>query len=131
MLDFENQEIIICGKQCIPALPEGEGAAAVNKPRKKWLHDNVKSIDSTKVEPPKSWRHPITIEEVEDDDAIHMNTKSKLSNNSTYILKDNSDDEQILFDRMEIKTNRKHEKSKVDRNTPEEIPARGGGCKDP
>jgi len=35
MLDFENQEIVIRGKQRIPALPEGEGAAAVNKPRKK------------------------------------------------------------------------------------------------
>ena len=35
MLDFENQEIIIRGKQRISALPEGEGAAAVNKPRKK------------------------------------------------------------------------------------------------
>jgi len=35
MLDFENQEIVICGKLRIPALPKGEGAAAVNKPRKK------------------------------------------------------------------------------------------------
>ena len=24
-LDFESQEIMICGKLCIPALPEGEG----------------------------------------------------------------------------------------------------------
>jgi len=35
MLDFKNQEIIICGKQRIPALPEGEGAAMVNTPWKK------------------------------------------------------------------------------------------------
>jgi hypothetical protein len=39
-----------------------------------------------------------------------MNTKPKLSQDSTYILKDNSDDEQILFDRIEVKTTHKHEK---------------------
>jgi Retroviral aspartyl protease len=31
-LDFKTQEIIICGKLCIPALPEGEGEAAA-KPK--------------------------------------------------------------------------------------------------
>ena len=55
-----------------------------------------------------------------------MNAKPKLSNDSTYILEDDSDDKQILFDRMEIKTNRRHEKSKVDRSTPEEIPVSTG-----
>jgi len=51
----------------------------------------VKSIDSTKVEPPKSRQHPVTIEEVEDNDARCMNAKPKLSNDSTYILEDDSD----------------------------------------
>ena len=35
MLDFENQEIVIRGKQHIPALPKGEGAAVVNTPWRK------------------------------------------------------------------------------------------------
>jgi hypothetical protein len=36
MLDFNHDEIIICGKQRIPALPEGEGVAVGGKmpPRK-------------------------------------------------------------------------------------------------
>ncbi|KIM72172.1 hypothetical protein PILCRDRAFT_16386 [Piloderma croceum F 1598] len=35
MLDFDHNEIVICGKMCIPALPKGEGAAvANNSPRK-------------------------------------------------------------------------------------------------
>jgi len=55
-----------------------------------------------------------------------MNAKPKLSNDSTYILEDDSDDEQILFDHMEIKTNHKDEKSKVNKNTPEEIPVSTG-----
>jgi len=66
-------------------------------------------------------RHPVMIEEIEDNDARRMNTKPKLSNDSTYIPEDNSDDKQILFDHMEIKTNCKHKKSKVNKNTPEEI----------
>jgi len=31
MLDFNHNEIVICGKQRIPALPEGEGAAVASK----------------------------------------------------------------------------------------------------
>jgi hypothetical protein len=55
-----------------------------------------------------------------------MNTKPKLSKDSAYILEDNSDDEQILFDCMDIKTNCKNEKSKVNSNTPEAIPVSAG-----
>jgi len=75
----------------------------------------TKSNQSTqqKLRPPKSRQHPVTIEEVEDNDARCMNAKPKLSNDSTYILEDDSDNKQILFDRIEVKTNRKHEKSKV------------------
>ncbi|KIM74949.1 hypothetical protein PILCRDRAFT_14012 [Piloderma croceum F 1598] len=39
-----------------------------------------------------------------------MNTKQKLSQDSTYILEDDSDDEQIVFDHIDTKTTRKHEK---------------------
>jgi hypothetical protein len=39
-----------------------------------------------------------------------MNTKQKLSQDSTYILEDDSNDEQIVFDRIDTKTTHKHEK---------------------
>ena len=32
-LDFEHQEIVICGRLCIPALPEGEGKAEEKPPK--------------------------------------------------------------------------------------------------
>jgi hypothetical protein len=34
-LDFEMHEIVIWGKHCITALPEGEGAEMANKPSRK------------------------------------------------------------------------------------------------
>ena len=48
------------------------------------------------------------IEDVEDEDIQRMNTKLKLSSDSTHIMED-SDDEQIMFDRMEEKKPRKSE----------------------
>ncbi|KIM82398.1 hypothetical protein PILCRDRAFT_7799 [Piloderma croceum F 1598] len=58
-------------------------------------------IDSTNVEPLKSRRSPITIEEIEDED-VH-------------------DDKQIVFDRIDTKTTRKHEKSNK-QNTHKDVP---------
>ena len=70
-LDFQFQNIVIHRKLHIPTLPEGEGASAM-KPiwHGKWLHGQEQQAEesSTHVEPPKSWRNPITIEEVEDND---------------------------------------------------------------
>jgi len=55
-------------------------------------------------------RNPVTIEEIDDEDVQRMNTKPKLSQDSTNILEDDSDDEQILFDRIDTKTTLKSEK---------------------
>ena len=56
-----------------------------------------------------------------------MNTKPKLSNDSTHIMED-SDDEQIMFDRMEEKKPRKSEGLKKDNlnESFKEIPIRTG-----
>jgi len=52
-----------------------------------------------------------------------MNTKKKLSSDSTYILEDDSDDEQIVFDRTEYKKPRKDETPKKHpKGTPKDIP---------
>ncbi|KIM72367.1 hypothetical protein PILCRDRAFT_16189 [Piloderma croceum F 1598] len=61
------------------------------------------------------------IEEIEDEDVQRMNTKQKLSQDSTYILEDDSDDEQIVFDRIDTKTTRKHEKLNK-QNTHKDVP---------
>jgi hypothetical protein len=54
-----------------------------------------------------------------------MNTKLKLSQDSIYILEDDSDDEQILFDRIEVKTTRKGEKLNK-QDTQEDVPVHTG-----
>jgi hypothetical protein len=54
-----------------------------------------------------------------------MNTKPKLSQDSNYILEDDSDDEQILFDRIEVKTTRKHEKLNK-QDIQEDVPIHAG-----
>ena len=71
----------------------------------------------------QSQRRPVTIEDIEDEDIQRMNTKKKLSSDSTYILEDDSDDEQIVFDRTEYKKPRKDETPKKHpKGTPKDIP---------
>ena len=60
----------------------------------------------THVEPPKSRRNPITIEEVEDDDIHKMNAMNKLDADSIHIMESDDDDEQILFKRQNKKETR-------------------------
>ena len=69
---------------------------------------------------------PVTVEEIEDKDAIRIDAKPKLSKDSTYILEDDSDDEQILFDRIDIKILHKTEKPKMDNDPPKNIPIYNG-----
>ena len=59
----------------------------------------------THVEPPKSRRNPITIEEVEDDDIHKMNAMHKLDADSIHMM-ESDDDEQILFERQNMKETR-------------------------
>ena len=100
-LDFQFQEIVICGKLHIPALPEGEGTS-VTKPIQcgKWLHGQGQQAEEslTHVEPSKLWWNPITIEEVEDDDIHKINAMNKLD-----------DDKQILFKHQNKKETRQHQ----------------------
>ena len=55
-----------------------------------------------------------------------MDAKPKLSKDSTYILEDDSDDEQILFDRIAIKIPHKTEKPKMDNDPSKNIPIYSG-----
>ena len=41
------------------------------------------------------------MEEEEDEDVQRMNTKDKLSSDSKYILESDSDDEQVMFNRID------------------------------
>ena len=108
-LDFQFQDIVIHGKLRIPTLPEGEGAFATKPIRRgKWLHGQEQQTEesSTHVEPPKSRRNPITVEEVEDDDIYKMNAMNKLDADSIHIMESDDDDEQILFKRQNKKETR-------------------------
>src|SRR6202041_2949043 len=63
ILDLGSHKIIICGKMCIPALPEGEGDISVQKGQDtKRLHGTKPSsrTESTKVEHARSRRTNIT-----------------------------------------------------------------------
>jgi hypothetical protein len=60
-------------------------------------------VDSTKVEPAKSRRRSVTIEDVEDEEVQNMMNKPKLCEDTTHIVEDMSDEEHIMFDRMNYK----------------------------
>src|SRR5882724_9159443 len=64
-------------------------------------------MGSTLVEPTRSRRRTVTIEEEEDEDIQQMNAKTKLNHDSTYIIESDDDEEHVVFDRIESKEKRK------------------------
>src|ERR1700677_538519 len=56
-----------------------------------------------KVEPPTSKQSSVTMEEIEDEDDIRMRSKARLSQSSPHIMEDDSDDDQVLLERMNYK----------------------------
>ena len=118
-LDFQFQDIVIRGKLHIPALPEEEGMSTMKPIRRgKWLHGQEQWAEEslTRVEPSKSWRNPVTIEEVEEDDIHKMNAMNKLDTDSINIMESDDDDEQILFKHQNKKETWQHQ------NIPQEKP---------